>query len=288
MDVQLLIVPYDTARPGWRMGAGPEHLLDGGLAARLVSAGHKVHVSAVAPQDAGATAEIGTAFELMRLLAWRVRDAVEAGRFPLVLSGNCNSATGTLSGLTPRKRAVFWFDAHGDVNTPETTASGFLDGMALATALGWCWRRLAAAVEGFEPVDPETVCLIGARDLDPPERDRLHRARIATVAPADGAESELAAFLEAAPDDHEAYIHCDLDVLDPGVGRANPFQVGGGLGVDAVESAIRAIAAAMPLAAAAITAYAPELDVDGRMRDAAFRIIDALIESAAKARFEML
>jgi hypothetical protein len=69
---------------------------------------------------------IRTAFELARRLATAVRSARTAGHFPLVLSGNCNTAVGTLSGLTPARRATFWFDANGDGNTPETTTTGFL------------------------------------------------------------------------------------------------------------------------------------------------------------------
>jgi hypothetical protein len=55
-------------------------------------------------------------------------------------------AVGALSGVTPGARSLFWFDAHGEANTPDTIASGFLDGMGLTTALGWCWRSLAASI----------------------------------------------------------------------------------------------------------------------------------------------
>ena len=164
MNVHLLLVPYDTARRGWRSGAGPEHLLQAGLTNHLQSNGHVVaDIQVIEDDSAQAPAEIRTAFELARRLAAAVRAARAAGRFPLVLSGNCNSAIGTLSGLVPAPRAIFWFDAHGDCNTPETTASGFLDGTGLAAALGLCWRQLAASVPGFQPVAPEATFLLGAR-----------------------------------------------------------------------------------------------------------------------------
>ena len=166
MDIHLLLVPYDTARRGWRSGAGPEHLLQAGLTTHLQRNGHFVaDVQVIEDDSAQCPAEIRTAFELARRLAAGVRFARAAGRFPLVLSGNCNSAIGTLSGLGPAPRAIFWFDAHGDCNTPETTASGFLDGTGLAVALGLCWRQLAASVPGFQPVAPEATFLLGARDL---------------------------------------------------------------------------------------------------------------------------
>src|SRR5688572_20568328 len=148
MRIQILAVPYDTARRGWRMGAGPEHLLGNGLRARLEAAGHSVAATIVEPRG-DKPAEIATAFDLMARLAEAVRAAVADGAFPLVLSGNCNSAIGTLSGLTPRERTVFWFDAHGDANTPDTTTTGFLDGTGLAAAMGWCWRGMTKQVPGF-------------------------------------------------------------------------------------------------------------------------------------------
>ncbi len=122
MDIQLLLIPYDSGQRAWRCGAGPEHLLRAGLPAHLQRQGHVVTAIHIVEDDpAYPPAEIRTAFELARRLATAVRSARTAGHFPLVLSGNCNTALGTLSGLTPARRATFWFDAHGDCNTPETT-----------------------------------------------------------------------------------------------------------------------------------------------------------------------
>lgn len=97
----------------------------------------------------------------MGRVAVAVRAARAAGRFPVVLSGNGNSAVGTLSGLTPARRAVFWFDAHGDGNTPDT---------------------LTATVPAYRPVQPEATFLLGARDLDPPEAALLAGSAITAVA----------------------------------------------------------------------------------------------------------
>src|SRR6266699_5630562 len=150
MDIQLLLVPYDSGQRGWRCGAGPEHLVRAGLPAHLQRQGHIVTAIHIIEDDpAYPPAEIRTAFELARRLASTVRSVRTAGHFPLVLSGNCNTAVGTLSGLTPARRATFWFDAHGDCNTPETTTSGFLDGMGLAMTMGLCWHHLGATVPGF-------------------------------------------------------------------------------------------------------------------------------------------
>ena len=284
MKVELLIVPYDTALRGWRMGAGPDHLVGAGLVSHLSASGYLVQSSVVTPERDGVPAEIATAFELMRLLAQRIRAALAAGRFPLVLSGNCNSAPAILAGLAPLSRAVFWFDAHTDCNTPETTTSGFLDGMALATAMGWCWRQMTSVIPGFQPVQDRAVLLLGTRDLDPLEADLLSSSAVRVLSPASLRSRRLDQELASLRSEVDVgYVHCDLDVLDPGEGQANPFPVPGGLMVEEVERAVRAIGQVVPLKAAAVTAYAPEYDSGGRVSHAAFRIIDALLAAAGGA-----
>jgi arginase len=91
MLTSLIAVPYDTALRGWRMGAGPERLLNAGLADELRAVGHQVRVECIVA-DSDAPAEIRTAFELNRTLAERVREAQETGALPVVLTGNCLSA----------------------------------------------------------------------------------------------------------------------------------------------------------------------------------------------------
>jgi arginase len=279
MDVQLILVPYDTAHRAWRSGAGPEHLLRAGLAVHLETNGHSVaEVQIIEADPEQPPAEIATGFELMRRVAVAVRAARAAGRFPLVLSGNCNVAVGALSGLTPARRALFWFDAHGDLNTPETTGSGFLDGTGLATALGLCWARLAGSIPGYQPVEPETTVLLAARDLDPPEADLIRRASIATVA-GSAIPTGLQDLLARAPlEQAVGYVHLDLDALDPAeVGRANSLPVPGGLSVEQLTGAIAAIGVRVPLAGAGIASYAPEFDTDGRVCRAAFAAIDTIL-----------
>jgi arginase len=279
MDVQLILVPYDTAHRAWRSGAGPEHLLRAGLAAHIGGKGHSVaEVQIIEADGSQRLAEIATGFELMRRVAGAVRAARAADRFPLVLSGNCNAAVGALSGLTPARRAVFWFDAHGDLNTPETTESGFLDGTGLATALGLCWARLVESIPGYQPVEPEATFLLAARDLDPPEAALVSRARITAIA-ATGVPAELRTLLARARlEETVGYVHLDLDALDPAaVGRANSLPVPGGLTVAQLTDAIAAIGARLPLAGAGLASYAPEYDTAGQVGRAAFAAIDAIL-----------
>jgi arginase len=283
MDIQLLLVPYDTARLRWRSGAGPEHLLQAGLADHLQARGHLVAgIQVIEDDPAESPAEVRTAFELMRRVATAVRAARAAGRFPLVLSGNCNAAVGVLSGLTPSARSIFWFDAHGESNTPDTTASGFLDGMGLSIALGWCWRTVAASVPGFQPVAPEASFLLGARDIDPPEATLLSQSKV-TVVPVSDVSAQLPDRLAAARlPEGLGYLHLDPDVLDPdSVGRANSLPAPAGLSVAQLTTAITAIRARMRLGAATIASYAPEYDRDQAVRRAIFAGLDAILAPAA-------
>ena len=282
MDVQLFLVPYDSGRLRWRCGAGPEHLLRAGLTTHLQRQGHVVRDIQVLEDDpTHDPAEIRTAFELARRLAVQVRAAHAAGHFALVLSGNCSSAIGTLSGLTPARRAVFWFDAHGDLNTPETTTTGFLDGMGLAVATGLCWQQLAATVPGYQPIEAAATFLLAARDLDPPEAALVRESAMTLVA-VDQLPAQLPRLLGLAPlADTVGYLHLDLDVLDPTVGRANYLPVPNGPSVAQLTATVAAIRAHVPLRAAGIASYSPEEDHGQGVARAAFAAIDAILGAGA-------
>lgn len=281
MRVELIAVPYDSGRRGERMGRGPEYLLERGLEGRLGQAGHTVRVRTVEPPADHWRAEIRTAFDLARAVAAAVGETLSSGGFPLVLSGNCGpAALGCVAGIGGAP-AVFWFDAHGDFNTPETTIGGFLDGMALATVAGRCWPQLAAAIPGFVAVAEERVTLLGARDLDPLEADALRRSPIRRIAAAElrrrlpevlGAEGGVA---------KACYLHLDLDVLDPSEGRVNPYAVPNGLSAADLVWAIATIAGMATIQAAALTAYDPASDVTGSGCEAALALAVALVDKKA-------
>lgn len=276
-DARLIAVPYDSGVRGWRMGAGPDRLLDSGLEARLRAAGHTVSAEHVELPAGAATAEIAATFTLAAQLADRVRAARAEGALPIVLAGNCASAIGTLSGLDEATPAIIWLDAHADLNTPDTTRSGFLDGMALAIATGRCWGAMAAAVPGFRPIPDANVCLIGTRDLDPAEIDLLDASRIAAVHP-HYAFLHLTPALDAISGRaRTAYLHIDLDVLDPEEGRVNQFATPGGFLLGQVMAVIRSIRQRFEIGAVALTAYDPACDPEGRICAAADVILREIL-----------
>ena len=275
--VAVIRVPYDSGHRDFRMGRGPEHLVDGGVLDRLRSAGHDVGTVGVEGVDADLPVEPAATFGLARQIASSVREAVVEGRRPLVLSGNCGSAVGTVSGLGDPPVGIVWLDAHGDLNTPDTSASGFLDGMMLATLVGRCWQPLARTAPGFRPVPEDHTILVAARVLDTGETDLLDTSPL-TLVPADAVRG---GGLEAVLDDlanrvSRVYFHLDLDVLDARVAKVNAFAAEGGLTVDEVAGVIEAVGRRFDLAAAAITAYDPEYDEDGAALAAASDLLLAL------------
>ena len=285
MHLHLFAIPYDSGQPGVRMGAGPGHLLDLRIADRLRALGHAVDVTTIHPEPGAFPLEVGTAFALQRRLATAVSDAAGRGEMPIVLAGNCNTAVGTLSGLGPRRHDVVWLDAHGDFNTPETTIGGFLDGMSISMLVGDCWSRMTAGVPGFEPIPESAIHLVGARDLDPLERDRLGASEVRMFGPA-GAAAALGAALgaEGAADARPVYLHLDLDVLDPSEAVINRFAAPGGLGAADVEAVVRAVGRRRRIAALAVTALDPSADPAGRGGTLACRLIESVVAAAEGER----
>jgi arginase len=286
MPVDLIQVPYDSGQRGVRMGRGPLHFVEQGAAERLRAGGRDVREVVVEARP-DFRAEVGTAFELARSTALAVRAARGRGSFPLVLAGNCMVSLGVLAGLRTGDLGVVWLDAHGDLNTPETTSSGMLDGMALAVDVGRCWRTVSATVDGFAPVPEERVLLVGARALDEGEEHLLDASRImlagVDAVRAQGASGALAGRLEAlAARVSRVYLHLDLDVHDPAEGRANGFAVPGGLTAAEVRQTVRAVAGHVPIAAASVTAYDPDLDADGRMLETGLELMDLVAELGAR------
>ena len=149
---------------------------------------------------------------------------------PLVLGGCCCAHVGAVRGLSARsgRLGLVWLDAHGDLNTPETSPSGNLWGMPLRMLL-----------DGGA-VAPEDVALVGARNLDPGEVEYVARA---------GIDDSLERALSGVD---AAYVALDVDVLDPGE-AAMFMPEPAGPGVAEVEAVLRAVVAATAVAGIGVT-----------------------------------
>ncbi len=105
----------------------------------------------------------------------------EAGNLPITIGGDHSLAIGSIAGAASHYKkhdqtfGLIWFDAHGDINTPDTSASGNVHGMPLAVSLGRGDEKLVN-LKGFSPKIPaKRSVLIGIRDVDPPERDMINQ-----------------------------------------------------------------------------------------------------------------
>jgi arginase len=257
------------------MGRGPGALIAAGLAATLETAGFEVESVVIQLPD-GFLTEGNALVELQRAGVAAVSDALARGARPVLLSGNCGpAALSAAAALGAETTGVIWFDAHGDFNTPDTSPSGFFDGMGLAVLVGDCWPELAKRLAAFAPVPSQDIVQVGVRDCDAGEEIRLDQSGIRRIP-----STELRQLERAVTDLSQrvtrVYVHVDVDVLDISEGRANTFACAGGLSLDELLGALEIIGRLLPIAAGSITSYDPEADVDGRIGRAIPRIVELL------------
>jgi arginase len=281
MMMTVLMIPYDSGHEGVRLGSGPRYLVDNGAVELLRRFGHAPSVETIR-DVCDLPSEIGTTFRVCGKLATRVRDIQSGDAMPVVLSGNCFVAVGAVAGLGASDTGVIWCDAHGEYNTPETTMTGYLDGMGLATLTGECWGTLTAALPGALPVPHHRVVHVGGRAFDPDERERLDASGVRLVTPAQLDEVGTSAALSPALADlrsstQRVYLHIDLDVLDPMAGCASPFASQGGLRLEQLASVIRLVRACTNVAGVGMAGYVPSLDGDGRALRAALELLRAAL-----------
>ena len=286
MAVRLIVVPYDSGHRNRRMGRGPQFLLDGGASARLEREHGPLRECPIEHREAYPM-ELAVTFGLHRSVAVQVAQALEEGEFPLLLSGNCHCTVGALGGYGGREVGLVWFDAHGDVNTPETTTSGLIDGMPVAMATGRCWRRLTDTIPGFRPLPDDRVLLCGVREFDGPERELFDTTGMRLISCEELEGNGPAAALGSAFDSRAGrlagvHLHVDLDVLDPGRARANTFQPAGGLSPELLLDAVRALAARQRLLGASVSAYDPAADPGGTGLEAGLGLIELIGAVAAR------
>ncbi len=263
-----------------RTGLGPKRITDAALP-RLRAMGLGPEVVRLQADGAFMT-ENGTGFEVMRLMAAEVSRAMALGRLPVVLAGNCNTAVGTLAGLGLKRPGILWMDAHGDLNTPETTTSAFLDGMGLAMAMGRCWSAMTGNVPGFAPVPEARVVHLGGRDLDPPEADYLAASAIRAVPPGPEAAKAAGRALDLAGRDMDGlYVHLDADALDVPGALANHLDSPGGLEPAQVRRIMGMVRTGPGMAALAVTSYDPSFDAQGLILEAILGILDAALGKPA-------
>lgn len=292
-DLRLIDVPYDSGHRGLRHGAGPGVLLAAGAAERLAASDATVTTVQVRLPE-GFTLENGTSVAVMRAVADEVARAVDDGASPVVLAGNCGVTLGVAAGLglaTGGLRVgVLWCDAHGDLQQPHTTASGFFDGMGLTMLTGRVWQTLAASVPGHTPLPDEAVVLVGGHDLDPAEEELIAASALTHLPPRAFADGDTVTDVldRLAAEVDVIHLHVDLDVLDTAIAPANSYAVPGGLQPEDLVRLAREAAARRPLVSLTVASWDPSLDPQHRMRDTALDLLGTvgllLVPAVAGAR----
>lgn len=218
-----------------------------------------------------------------RALARRVAEAKAARRAPLVSSGNCNASIGVTSGLADPELGVVWLDAHADAETPEHSADGLFDGMAVSVLAGRCWKAWREQIPGYRPIPPERMVMVGQHDryadVGWPHENLEPLGRV--VDPHAIAEHGFERALGAALDDlatraHAVYLHVDTDVIDADIARSSLYTASGGLTPAQTARAIQMVGERFEVSATTFSAYDPE--VDPRMLE----IVPELMEAAAR------
>ena len=281
MRVCFVSVPYDLGKYNLGHGQGPGSLMGSGLGRLLSESGHTVDSKTIICGDADQLTEIQLTFKLNALLSKVVSEIAQSGALPIVLAGNCVTSVGTFSGLHSDTTSVMWLDAHADFNTPETTQSGYLDGMALSIACGRCWKMLSRTDPRFLAVSEDRITLVGTRDLDQEEGRLLKASRIRIVTPEQLKKNGFQVPDDAAPVPGDLFIHLDADVLDAGVGHANRFASPGGLQEKEIKGLLSWAVSSYTLVALAVTAFGPSHDTDGHVRDALKGIVVSTVNAMA-------
>jgi arginase len=246
--VHVLGVPMDLGSGRRGVDMGPSAIRIAGVAERLAELGHKVvdegdvviknmEELKVGNPRARYLGEIARA---SAVIARKIERIMALGHFPLVLGGDHSIAVGTVSGIASfaqgqsKKMGLLWIDAHGDINTPDTSPSGNIHGMPLAALLGFGAGELTG-IGGLSPkVDAANVALVGIRSLDAGEKKRLKETgvQVHTMSDIDrhGVHRVMKKALARVTDNTDfVHVSFDLDAVDPTVAPGVGTPVKGGL-----------------------------------------------------------
>src|SRR5271167_649274 len=278
--IRIIGVPMDLGQSRRGVDMGPSALRVAGLQARLKHLGHQVedigNISVKQPEEmsygekrAKYMAEIA---ETCKDLAEAVQKSLEENYFPLILGGDHSIATGAASGVSSffRKEkkdiGYIWLDAHGDMNTPESSPSGNVHGMPLASIMGYGPPELTG-LAGIKPmIEPRNVTLVGIRDLDSKERRLVKESGVHVFTMRDiderGMREVMAEALRFASDDTAGIaVSLDMDFVDPSDAPGVGTPVRGGVTYREAHLALEMIADAKLLVSFELVEINPVIDL---------------------------
>jgi arginase len=278
--IRIIGVPMDLGASRRGVDMGPSALRVAGLQARLKQLGRQVEDSGnvIVPQPeeqpygekrARYLDEISQA---CKGLADAVKKTLEEDMIPLVLGGDHSIAVGTAAGTaahfnkTSKRIGVIWLDAHGDMNTPDSSPSGNIHGMPLASIMGYGPPELTD-LAGINPmVEPRSVALVGIRDLDSKERRLVKDSGVHVFTMRDiderGMRDVMAEALRFAGDDTAGIaVSLDMDFVDPSDAPGVGTPVRGGVTYREAHLALEMIADSKLMASFELVEINPVIDL---------------------------
>lgn len=217
------------------------------------------------------------------MLAESVSKVIDEGDFPLVLGGDHSIAIGTLAGVADKYEnlGVIWFDAHGDLNTGETSPSGNIHGMPLAVSIGIGHSRLTE-IGGYTPkIKPENIVIIGARSLDDGEKELIREKGIKVFTMHEIDRNGMTNVMEEAikhvtRDTDGVHLSLDLDALDPQHAPGVGTPVVGGTTYREAHLAMEMLAERRIITSAEFVEVNTILDIKNQTAEAAVGLIGSL------------
>lgn len=173
-------------------------------------------------------------------LAESVKAALDNRHFPIILGGDHSMSIGSIAGVSAycrehgKRLGVLWIDAHADMNIPETTPSGNIHGMPLAVSMGRGAAELTSIMGDFQKVVPHNVAIIGARSVDPGERELIRELGVQVYTMLDIDKEGMYAIVDKVLtyfEEHVDFVHVsfDVDSVDPSIAKGVGTPVPGGL-----------------------------------------------------------
>lgn len=216
-------------------------------------------------------------------LAASIDGVTAKGNFPLILGGDHSIAIGTLAGVAKdyQNLGVIWFDAHGDINTAETSPSGNIHGMSLAVSLGF-GDPILTEVGGYSPkIKPENVVIIGARELDEGEKQLIKKINIRVYTMHEIDRLGMTRVMEETieylkPRTDGVHLSLDLDGLDPHDAPGVGTPVLGGITYRESHLAMEMLAESEMITSAEFVEVNPILDERNKTAEVAVALIGSL------------
>lgn len=299
--IHVIGVPLDHGAGRRGVGVGPSAIRIAGLHGILNRIGHQLvdhgDLIIAAPetqQQEHVNAKYLTLISrTCEQLCESVADVLDQGGFPLIIGGDHSMSIGSVSGIAThmhnqepaldvRRLGVIWFDAHGDINTPDSSPSGNIHGMPVACLLGKGPKSLTEIGYAGPKVAPARFVQIGIRDIDDNERHLLADAGIHVYTMADIDRHGMAEIMERAIEiatKGTEYLHVsfDIDSVDPAVAPGTGTKALGGLTYREAHLAMEMIADTQRLTSLEVAEVNPILDIQNRTSEVAVELIGSAL-----------